>query len=57
MLRSAYSDPRAAQWLAERAGIPVVVLPYTVGGSDKAGDLYGLFDDTVARLLAAAGQK
>jgi len=23
-----------------------------VGGSDKAKDLYGLFDDTIARLLA-----
>ena len=24
----------------------------TVGGSDKAQDLFGLFDDTLARLLA-----
>jgi hypothetical protein len=28
-----------------------VELPYTVGGSDAAQDLYVLFDDTIARLL------
>ena len=50
--RAAYSDPRAADWLAERARIPAVVLPYTVGGSPKASDLFGLYDDTLARLLA-----
>lgn len=53
VLRSVYNDPRGAAWLAERAGIPVVVLPFTVGGSDAAGDLFGLYDDTVQRLLAA----
>ena len=31
-------------------------LPFTVGGSDGAKDLFGLFDDTLARLLAAGGQ-
>jgi hypothetical protein len=40
--------------IAERAKIPAVVLPFTVGGSDKAKDLYALFDDTIERLLAAA---
>jgi zinc/manganese transport system substrate-binding protein len=30
------------------------VLPFTVGGSDRAKDLFGLFDDTIARLLGAA---
>jgi zinc/manganese transport system substrate-binding protein len=54
VLRSAYNDPRAAQWLSERAGIPVVVLPYTVGGSDKAGDLFALYEATVASLLKSA---
>jgi zinc/manganese transport system substrate-binding protein len=32
-------------------------VPFTVGGSDGAKDLFGLFDDTVARLLAAAAAK
>jgi zinc/manganese transport system substrate-binding protein len=52
VLRSAYNDPRPAEWLAERAGIPAVLVPFTVGGSDKAGDLFGLYEDTIARLLA-----
>jgi len=49
---SAYNDPRAAEFLSERARIPAVMLPFTVGGSDRARDLFGLFDDTLARLLA-----
>ena len=51
---SAYGDPRAAAWLAGRAAVPVVTLPYTVGGSDGAKDLFGLYDDTLSRLLAVA---
>jgi zinc/manganese transport system substrate-binding protein len=57
VLYSAYQDPRPAEWLGRNAGVPVVKLPFTVGGSEQARDLYGLFDDTVARLLAAAGRK
>ena len=53
ILRAAYSDGRASEWLAERAGIPEIALPYTVGGNDKAKDLFSLFDDTVQRLLGA----
>jgi zinc/manganese transport system substrate-binding protein len=34
-----------------------VKIPFTVGGTDAAKDLFGLFDDTVARLLAANGQR
>jgi zinc/manganese transport system substrate-binding protein len=51
VLRSAYNDPRAAQWLSERAGIPVVVLPYTVGGTEKTTDLFTLYDVTLSSLL------
>ena len=54
IVRSAYNDPRPAEWLAERAKIPAVVVPYTVGGTDRAKDLFGLYDDTIARLLAVA---
>ena len=54
VVRAAYNDPRPGEWLAERAKIPLVVLPYTVGGTDKAKDLFGLFDDTLARLSAVA---
>ncbi len=53
ILRAVYNDDRASVWLSERTGIPVVTLPYTVGGSDQAGNLFGLIDDTVRRLLGA----
>src|SRR6266850_1199227 len=49
---SAYNSPRAAEFLSERTAIPAVMLPFTVGGTDKARDLFGLFDDTIGRLLA-----
>jgi zinc/manganese transport system substrate-binding protein len=52
---AAYQDAKPADWLGQNAGIAAVKLPFTVGGAEGATDLFGLFDDTVARLLAAAG--
>lgn len=54
ILRASYQDSRASEWVAERARIPAVVLPATVGGTPGAADLFGLFDDILARLAAAA---
>lgn len=53
ILRSPYQSPRGSRWIAERAGIPDVELPYTVGGSEQAKDLFSLFDDTLAKLRRA----
>ena len=54
---AAYQDPRPSEWLSSHAGIPAVKLPFTAGGTEGAKDLFGLFDDTLARLLAAEAQK
>jgi zinc/manganese transport system substrate-binding protein len=54
VIRAAYNEGRGTQWLADRAHIPVVVLPFTVGGNERAKDLFGLFDDTVDQLLKAS---
>jgi len=54
IVRAAYQDDRGAKWLSERTGIVDVELPFTVGGSEKAQDLFGLFDDTLHRLLEMA---
>src|SRR5450631_1011276 len=51
VLRAAYQSDRASQWIAERAKINAVALPFTVGGDDAAKDLPGLYDDTIQRLL------
>ena len=51
VLRAAYQADRPSQWLAEHTRINAVTLPFTVGGTEGAKDLFGLFDDTIARLL------
>jgi zinc/manganese transport system substrate-binding protein len=54
IVRTPFDSPRPGEWLAERAGLPLAVLPFTVGGSDKAQDLFTLFDDTLAKLKERA---
>lgn len=51
VLRAAYQQDGPSLWIAGKAGIPAVLLPYTVGGTPEAKDLFGLFDDTLHRLL------
>jgi zinc/manganese transport system substrate-binding protein len=53
ILLNAYNDAKPANWLSERVHAPAVVLPFSVGGSAEAKDLFGLFDDTINKLLAA----
>jgi len=52
VIRAAYQNPKPSEWIAGRAHIPAVALPFSVGGTGGAKDLFGLFDDTIARLLA-----
>ena len=54
ILRNAYNDPKAADWLSQRIQAPVVLLPFSVGGTPEAKDLFSLFDDTLNRLTAVA---
>ena len=51
VLRAAYQQDGPSQWIAGKANIPAVMLPYTVGGTPEAKDLFGLYDDTLQRLL------
>lgn len=52
IVRTPFDSPRPGEWLAERTGMPLATLPFTVGGSERAQDLFGLFDDTLAKLKA-----
>jgi zinc/manganese transport system substrate-binding protein len=52
VLRAAYQDSKPSDWIAQRANLHAVELPFSVGGNAQARDLYSLFDDTIARLLA-----
>ncbi len=48
---ASYQDNRGANWLAERTGLPVVVLPMSVGGNEQSQDLFSLYDSVIALLL------
>ena len=52
IVRTPFDSPRPGEWLAERTGMPLATLPFTVGGNERAQDLFGLFDDTLAKLKA-----
>ncbi len=54
IIRTPYADDRPSEWLSKRLNIPAIVLPYTVGGTPGATDLFGLFDDSLNRLQAVA---
>jgi zinc/manganese transport system substrate-binding protein len=54
ILRAAYQSEGPSQWLSGKAGIPAVMLAFTVGGTPEASSLFGLFDDTINRLLKAS---
>lgn len=56
VIRAAYEDDRPSAFVAQRARIPAIMLPFTVGGSDGARDLFSLYDDTITRLLTGIGQ-
>lgn len=53
IIRAPFQSEKASEWLSERTGIPAVMLPLTVGGTDEAGDLFRWFDDIINRLLTA----
>ncbi len=54
VVRASYNDPRAAEWFGQKAGIPVVVLPFSVGGDEASKDLFAWFDEMIDLLLKAA---
>lgn len=53
IIHAAYQSPRPAAWLSGKTGIPAVTLPFTIGGTEGATDLFSLYDDTFNRLLKA----
>ena len=53
---ASYEDRRASQLVSEHADIPAVTLPFTIGGTPAATNLFALYDDTITRLLAGLGQ-
>lgn len=50
IIRAAYQDDKASTWLTKRTKIPAIALPFTIGGSPQAIDLFGLYDETFNKL-------
>ncbi len=50
IIRTPYDPDDASEWLSEKTGTRAIVLPYTIGGDEQSGDLFALFDRTIALL-------
>lgn len=48
---ASYQSERGANWLGERANLPVKVLPMSVGGNEQSQDLFSLYDSVIDLLL------
>ena len=55
IIHAPFQSAKPSEWLSERTGIPAVLLPLTVGGTDEATNLFTWFDDIIDRLLSAGG--
>lgn len=53
IVRLAYEPERPSRFIADRIGVPAVVLPHAPGATDGAKDLFGVFDEIVRKLLEA----
>lgn len=53
IIRSPYQDPKPSKWLQKKTGVTAVMLPFTVGGTAESANLFGLYEDTIARLKKA----
>ena len=49
---SPLNDTKPSRWLHEQTGVPVVVLPHTVGAVANGDDLFSFFDEIIRRLVA-----
>ncbi|MGK2873983.1 MAG: metal ABC transporter substrate-binding protein [Alphaproteobacteria bacterium] len=50
IVRTPYDPADASQWLSQKTGAPAIVLPFTVGGDAAGGDLFALFERSIALL-------
>ncbi len=50
VIRTPYENEKPSLWLAERLKIPALVLPFTIGGTESAVDLFTLFEELIRML-------
>lgn len=47
VIRTPYENKKPSAWLSDRLDIPQIQLPFTIGGTDEATDLFSLYDQTL----------
>lgn len=52
VVRTHYENEKPSHWLSQRLDIPELILPFTVGGTETATDLFKLYDETLGMLEA-----
>ena len=52
IIRAPFENEKPAEWLSSRLDVPIILMPYTVGGNDDSADLISLYDATIALLEA-----
>lgn len=55
VIRAAYEDPRSSEFISKRTTVKPVLLPFTVGGTKEAKDLFSLYDETIRLLNEGMG--
>lgn len=53
---ASYLSDAPSKWFSEKSGLPVAILPFTVGGNAQTKTLAALYDETISRLLKALEQ-
>ena len=53
IIRAAYEDPRASEFITSKMNVRAVMLPFTIGGTPDAKDLFSLYDNTLNLMLKA----
>ena len=50
IIRAPFENEKPAEWLSSRLDVPIILMPYTVGGNDDSADLISLYDASIALL-------
>ena len=52
IIRAPFENEKPAEWLSSRLNVPIILMPFTVGGNDASTDLVSLYDASIALLEA-----
>jgi zinc/manganese transport system substrate-binding protein len=51
VLHAAYEDPRSSKFVAEKAGVPLIKVPFTLGGTEDGKTYKDFYTTSVQRML------